>query len=1223
MPFGITDNSLGARFWITNDQVTLQAMLNGVDLGGTAEIAEELIANAKLPASIAGDEVLTSLAQGTESARLKSSICGAKLVGSALVDGQNVNPVLDLGVDSVTARLGIDKDRFAKALALINRRYLPESGRPSGELRDEELAAAKTAFAKTVLSDDFMKRSVASQARLGISGMRALMNASLGMMKLIREGVVEAGSDTTDFIAGEVIDVDKPGDMLKLATKTANKVYEEFVDEAKLKGLLLGLPPATAENADRYEDLAQTIHEVVSLRKDMAKGLQSVYDLGDGSVGAVKKNLKALRNALCSFRYDFDRLRGQKMGQMEALRRYWSNGRMSDFKSVTHAQYDLLKEKEARLNSLLTRLGGDQAPRFTGVDRSAESACDLTHEVNNHIRYCLCGAGSKQERFAAEVHEMFDGMVAAGGRKTIGFEIGLDYRFGLKVHGAEVDAKVGAKFKHTAEIAVKAGGGEVTVTYYNGGGGEASAKAALGHSASDWNQSSDKAGKTAVSGGVDASAEAGGGKGRTVTYRSLDDFIADVKDGNALTKESAASQLFFAGKVLQGLRAVGRGMKNFATWMGFRIHKSHVDSAAFRTVLRQKGVLSDVDRLLKAPSALHAVKTSEKTYALLGGNAGIHGEISLDVLRGFGANPVTGTEVAKESSVVSGEGGVKVDYQRQVHVAGTSYRAKIDTLRLQGDNYLDEQVQDVRRDREDWDVGEEGTVAVRAGKLERKLRELEESVEERKLDEEQWREVCAKVRLLTLQYVKLEHSIQAEIRRLERADVPDAAKIAEAREQLANLQGFLEGRLMNPNMAIPEDVFTAELLDKTGTLSASTGRFEVDFSVGYNALTGLMSDLAVDNTKALQGAKLNSFGKNMASDMIGASVGGAMGNLGFQNKVSGSVTVEEPHVSANEHRPWKKGKVVTIGLDFDVNMPVNMIVNVIADKYIASKTGDTTRTKAEIVAETMATLLGTVGITGVMGSLAKMYGHLTFVQALELAGQGKENKVLDFLGAPFKEMLLGPQSTGLEIGMKYDFTKRLNFRFEGGRLACFSIADTQSSEMTLGARFAGFGAHFKTMGSEEKITHSIYRHPSFATMLGKAEEFVHGGTREGLKHFLTHNKIGALRLFEACLDREQNDESVLAASSKIDGTPRTHANYREDQAAIRETLDFMREHLEEISRDAENRAFASRAVRLMSELDYALGLMEAEFPTEAAKIDAFANLVTVLVQGYDLVREVP
>lgn len=1180
----IADGSLGSQYWITTDLSRLSELYEtGVESDRPVDAAGESVEPEK--GVIGDDSVLTSLANGSESDKFKNVFGQAKTLAPLMAEeGQPWQALLAVAAGQMAALSDSESiEGLVAKTVRLSRHYIPEKLAKGGAWKGGENELAQRALVHVLLSKEFSERARGGD-KIDRAGMLALVNATIGVMKMACEGKVDL-EQPSDCMFGEVADLSKPADVLRLAVKTAQSAREKFVDESGLEDLVRNATAQLGDSLDPFADvdglrseLQDQIDSLIRLRKEASQCLDLTFDLKDASVGEIEKNLGEARNAMRAFRYDLDCATGKKMGFMERLRR-----KLDDRFSRTTGNrmppghYAKILDCESKIMGILRRHGVD-VPSVTGcfhgVKDLAELATNMTHATNNHIRYYFSGAETRREKFAKQAHEMFDPLVAKGGSRTVSFEVGLDVRAGFKAgEVVELDAGGGAKYVHTAKVSVSPGGGEVTVTYYDGAAVEGSVKGQVGTGKWD-GKNTDKA---KVGANFNGKSEVGGGKGRTVTYPSLDAFIADCNGENSLVDVGPKHSFLCLGKLYQGCRALLRRGRDLLAKLGFVIHKSVVDSRSYRAMLQRNGVMRKVDSILSnAPR--HFQRTSEKIYGVFKAGGEVGGGMNVNLFRGI--DEESGMEKSASALDLSGSLGCSGECQFNVH--GLEMRARIDTLRMESDDMLEYRLDEAAEHPDTADLvegfrkdGED------LSKLAERLVDLENEATDCDDDRVKWQRICRRLEALTVRYVQLE-------RRLE--DSKDVKRLESAR-------AFFSERLLNPQMDIPEDLFWEMLVDVTSQMRTGKSIHKANFKLDYNVGTEFVADVAKSSPSSLQsdkpGVGLN-YRQQVGQGAISNAVTSVMESVGAKGSVELAVTVEQPN--GRDVRPWKNGKTVVFDVKLAPNLPVRALVRHVASKYVDSLTDEEKQSKdnESLMVETMAEILASMGLT-------------TTLEALMADRTDPTRRALVAQVEKEEESPIDP-----DIDIASSSVQTIQFRFEHGRLACRSILTEEGSESTLGARFKagpiGIGLHMKTGYSQSQIERSVYVNPHFDTLLGRTAEFLRGGTRSQLALFLAHNKVGTLKAFD---DSTPTGRGVLG---RIIGAEKMLNRIVNGQ---------------DVSVVAQNdkahakRSIVDRAERIQTMLEEAKDVFSGcdNGATDGEKLKALEDLLVALVRAYDIAKE--
>lgn len=1230
----ISDLTLGSRLWVTDNLVALQDVFEEAEsIASSSDAPLATFEGRTLPAVISGDSVLTSLAAGPDSAKLKGVFAGAKLLGKLIDRDNDAKLMFERYADEVAGRLKIDRDGFAKTIARMNRALTDADSDLA--LTDDEIAVAKNALDKILGTAEMDRRS--AQGELSKQGRLGLANAALGVIKLMRDGVIGEHS-TTELFDNEIYDITKPADMLKLSSRTARTARDIFVDRTTLTTLGNTL---VAEVMDKLEgdaldsvtakitQLKEKINELIHKRERLSKILDFEPDFGDGSESAIKKGLQAAKNAMRAFRYDLDQVTGRSMTMMERFRRMINNWQSRNGGgTVTTADYRDLVRTEDEINTLvdeLSRSCGIPVAERMSVRRSSETsreACNLTHATNNQIRYYQSGiAAEKEEAIATITNDLAD-IAANGGSKRVSFGVGLDAKFAIKVtDAAQINAHADLKYERTASVSVKAGGGPITVTYYDGAAAGVDGKATVGKWGSTKNVGD-------VSGGLSVGAKAGGsiGKGQKVVYASLKDFAEDVwgKRGESIARQNSIKQPFCLGKICQGIRALGHGICNLVTALGFRIHHTKVDTAAFRAQVRSSGAIAKTDQILAAPLRDRVIRKSDKSYTVGSVSAGGEVKVKLDVVRKF-SDSITkpGKKEADKSELFSASAGLSYRGERTFGATGFSYRSRLDSLRLQSRDFLLNKAERLK----DVFPGLRLTGTTRREQfksLDEKLTELEDSAALQEAnDTDAWERTAQKYVFLTVQYALIEEELTSRLAALHDEDEEgNAAQIAEVKEELDAAVTFFEKRLTSPNLSMPEDVFNEMLVEKFNESHGTTVTHKVEFKAGYSALTEALGDLASDQVPGK--GFLTNLGKTAASEPIKT-----IGNeLMLSNEITGSVKTEKP-TSTTDICPWKNKRSTDVSIKLSPNLPMKAIVEAVARKIIDSHLDDPEPVEAKkmLIETAVGDAIGMMFGIGV-GTLLKTYARHTVEDVITQMVNGEApDAVKSFFGAPIMESLTGEvQYTGIVPGFDMNSSKEFVFHFDELRLTSVTLQSNDSTTSKIGfhvqvAPGFGLGAVMSNGVDRQTIERSVYAHPPFDSLLARTEDFLVSGDRQAFKDFLAHNSHGALRMVR-----------LYAKNPADPGIEFDNKNDREDAVALRERYDFVHRRikkiLEEGSAAGHPERLVDRAKGVLVQLERSAEKMRAATAeggdmTDAKRLKALEGHLNALVKGFLLLKEMP
>ena len=100
----ISDLTLGSRLWVTDNLVALQDVFEEAEsIASSSDAPLATFEGRTLPAVISGDSVLTSLAAGPDSAKLKGVFAGAKLLGKLIDRDNDAKLMCRLAINDIVA----------------------------------------------------------------------------------------------------------------------------------------------------------------------------------------------------------------------------------------------------------------------------------------------------------------------------------------------------------------------------------------------------------------------------------------------------------------------------------------------------------------------------------------------------------------------------------------------------------------------------------------------------------------------------------------------------------------------------------------------------------------------------------------------------------------------------------------------------------------------------------------------------------------------------------------------------------------------------------------------------------------------------------------------------------------------------------------------------------------------------------------------------------------
>ena len=1106
-----------------------------------------------------------------------------------------------------TARdLGLDFERLTNDLAKVYCQR--EKLVPDENGRNDILDKAKGVLTALLSSEEIRMRAL-EHRELSRAGVLALLNAGLGCLKLIADG--QATNDSIfELVRGDVYDITKPADVLKLTVKMAQKARETFIDAAQVNSLAqtaikkiqdsTTIPDAMKETLkDRLEDAAK---RVIAEREKLCKSLDVSFSLGDGSQKALEKQLKDVRERLRAFRYDLDRLEGTKMDFMERQRRRLDNiGRSQP--TLTRASFKDAEAAEQTFNFLLKReyqdIGGAERANVPQLDAVLDNAhlkatTHITHLANNRVRYYFSGKEQKLEAFRQQAHKVLDPLVENGGSRTLQFEVGADAKFRANVGFAKADCKVGANYQYTAEVSIDPHTHEVTVTRKHGGqvAAEANAKLGLndGDLAKDWDEDARSAPKV-IGGSVGAKASAGLSHVQTVKYRSVDDFIASLGGESSLVTRTPYGTMACLGKICGFFKMLGRGVMAGLTKTGFRISKSREDNAAYVAEMHKMELMRTVDTLVS--HRINGVRTQDGTAWNAGGSVSVNGSFnvgSFDDTEDV-ENPDTGVKEERVKKDVTFEAGASlgVSYNRTFARTATDYRTHLDTARSHSEEWLKNHVggwYDALHP-ENGETREQ--TALRA--IETDLQKTEDALARLggKATLAQWKAFALKMGSLALQLAYVEKRAGADF---------DTS--------------FFADRLVNPRVSIPDDIYDTLMQDVSNVSHTGTHQTTVEFSVNWSVGLGDWLDNASDaagektagfaDKHGIVTGTANDILKDGVSDTLSHGIGDAIGTvLPTACTVKGTYTYTKP-ADQTSVCAWSNGSSHTWSIALTPGLTTRALVEFLAVKYADAHAEENTDSSVKKVAKESfedwtGSIKESIGIASLENVWDKTMGELA--------------KDSPKLAALLKAPLTGA-GTGLDASVDTDYYKRMSFTVSGGRLVEISVDDYTKVGSQIGVRVGNpnvsIGLHMKETLTTVDADRAVLVRPSLNGLMGKAEAFLRQGDRAGFTGMLAHNAPGALRLWRALSDNLGAEPSPgLVADRKV------------ALESLNEALTILRHVPARVDAETADRALELQE-RLVNAYETLKGVPDDE-EHQTQKIDALSDFVLTMTECFTFARE--
>ena len=1187
---GISDQNLFSRFWVSTD---FNAVSRDYQTATGNHLSE--IGGAPLSAPVeftAGkDAALNLLVQKGGDSRYRNILGRAKAFADKAADMNAAN--------GVAIDLEISLDALAEDLAKMEKlRHNPRL--LTVDVDDDEIAAAKTVLSTLLLSEECTARC-ASGKPLSKAGVLALLNAGLGCLKLIEDGVATPES-LFELMKGEVYDLTNPADVLKLSVQTARKAREIFIDadgvhatakaakdfeRAKLESLGAD-KDAIARELAKIDDLAE---DVIAARARVVKMLDIDFNVGDGSKKTIEKAIDEIRERMRAFRYDCDKLVMEGVeakpmnGRGEKLRRFFDNLRGSKDHRLDVSELRNAQRKESAFIDFLERndIGDVENPvrLRPSVNRPLlDTVTSVTHFANNRIRYYFSGKEQKLAAFREKAHEILGNTFENGGDRDVRFGVSVKVKAGLGTHyGAEVAAEGAVTGFRSAHVHVEPGGGEITVTYSVGGEVSAGASAAVGHSGGEkteeWASVGEGERVWGAEAGVNASASVK--HNRIVKYRSAEDFIADLSGSSDLVNATVYNRTACLGKIWQAVKGVGRLFNRFATWVGLRIAKSREDNAAYRATLRDLGIIRKTDSLFAHKESVVRTMTGKSDTFSVGAGASISAS--------FGSGKSEeGSETVDKVNLF--EGGAKIggNYSYEGRVKKDFFRTAVETTRLQSNEWL--------RDRAGgWFAkyaGEENPLKAAFENLEEEYTEIDRLAGEysKRGNDYQWRELGRRLRSLVERTVFLERGLGGAV----------------SAEQRAVLAVFAE-KLLGSDFKFPNDELNDAMIEKTETSTNGRHTVSVDLHAEWDFFGGIVEDRLGEINADRGVGNIGSVDTHFVNELRSALTPVA-------SDVTINYTYSKP-AALNDVRPWHNGAAHTFTIGMAPGLTSRGLCELIARKVVDKMTDGVEKKSAEVIAEEVfgdfwGAMQESAGI-----NLAK---DVAEIPLKELAKSHPE--VADFLG----KSVFGHDGAGLDFGSDTAYAKSVSFTWAGGRLLAMSISETTSVAGSLGFTIpiipgvVSIGAGMSDKLTIVDIDRHALRRPAAGSLLSASENFLRSGDREGFRLFLTHNKPGVLRFLKAA-------QSAKNPPAGDDYFAADHKSFRALYDELDSKLGDLADTLISDNPDFADRinAVLQRLRSLGKELENAD--LSSAAKTDEEKIDLALRLVEAMADGYTAIAE--
>jgi len=1134
----VTDAVLGSRFWLVNDFAPLGEVQNAG-------------AQPNAPVNVKHDAAVFSFVANEGDEMVRSAINRAEMFAAQHTLADNAEEVELVRSNEVAqVLLPNNKDTFIDEAAQL---YTDKG------LEGNALQLCTKAFEKLMLTEEFSSRAEAGGA-LGEKGKAALMNAVLGLAKMLSKGAISE-SAVVELANGRFYDASNATDLLRLAADSAKKVRETFVGKAKFDAVIAACEAALAGAQDLDEarrdelegmlaQLRNKKEEAIAARRNAVSFIKTNYLFTDPT-GAVKsdakfqsKQLDQIRDSLRAFRYNADQRRGYKNGFMEGVRRYFDNwksniankdnllsadayrtlqGNDDNFNEVARAFFQMLRPAD----------NPDDLFAAVAVNDSAADATRLSHLTNDRIRYHYSGIEQREKKSAAELRNGLAG-IESGGSRTVTLSAGFDVLIGIDADWAKLNAKAGADINFTAAVNVNDKDGRVDVTYSIGGGLHGGATAQIGGDP-DSEKDEDK-----VAGlGVKAEAGLRGSRTSSVTktYANIDEFVRTLGPHSRLVNHRVREYIYTFGKDV--VKGIGHGVMLGLTKLGFRISRSNMDQVDYSAKLRDENVFGQTAGILLRRRNTEIL--SKKKSVTWSGGAYAQGEGGVYFLKGEGKDSALATD--KKLG-----GGISYDYSRTWLNENKRYSSFAKSLAKCSANYLEGRL-NVEIDRAGQGDAEY-TQAVRnlvtnartGTALAEALTGLSSLIDRFEADStalekgetDQWRIQARRARVLAV-------AVALMARRAENFDRTRAAAAA-SRE-------YLLQRLANPVVEFPEDIFLEELNDAFDMSKPVKSRHVTRFTFTYDLFQSGSEDLlakGVEKTGVGNVGFVNDIATSAPGSATLESLQGDVADFGremagLNGKVELLLIKENNLATVPDKRPWENANTFAIEARIPDALPLRLLIELIVRNVVKRAAGTEEINESQLRTELKDAFLDTMKTTGekaLVDGGAKLLGE----------GVGKLAEIFPAFGK-----LLGALTV---IGPKYDSTddtfKTLRFNFVGGRFSNFSLSEDYEYKAKFSLKPLPFLDFSFGMSSDTKnLDYLVYTKPPLVAMLGVAANYNDTGNQEAFTTFLTRNQKGVARVMRAASDLAPNE----------DDDPR----WRADRDAIRASFLEVRNLLTNVS----------------------------------------------------------
>lgn len=1081
MPVPGLDNSLsqlGTRFWITTDTEALQTAYDELKVKDLSILDRTGFDEIKT-----SDRHLFSYAQSGVTDKFGDVFGRAKAFASR-IDLGSLNHNAEL-----LDRLGGLED-LAKDIARLDLIHQQQESGFKGENLHRDLSSIDKMLKIMLATSDFQDVVASALSEADLKAVRlSLFNATLGALKLVREGKATEDS-ILELAKGEIYDISKAADVYKLSVLSAQRAREIFVQKDELQYLArshMGTP-----NASRIADLC---NRIVMAREYRSRILDIPYKPVEGDAKSLEASIKDVRRHMRAFRYDLDRLTGNVKGGMEGVRRWFDDlGGLKEDRNLSIDNFAEERRLVEELNSLLPE--EERVQSCVSKDCCATlRATNLTHTANNEIRYYFSGKERSLDAFAEKAHKMLD-EIPNGGEKTVRFSLGASV--GVNAGGAK--ASVGGKYTHTARI--ERVDGEIKVTYLDEGALEANASVGFGTNDGDgFGANGPAEGTVTVGGGVAGKASASAGRKRTVTYRSVSDFIADLRGGSDLIDQGHRSVRNCLGHIWKGIRKIGSLFLDLGVAFGFREHHSRMDQRQYMAQIRNDGVVRKMDEMFLNNGL--SVKTSVSKAVVVSSSAGVDASLNIGLSKGPEEGD-DGSEMVSTYGLFGAGAGGSLSVSGDFKVNSTSYRPFSDSIA----NHRRAWLLDVLGGSTAYTAPKtfnDSKILLKA--IETRMRSLEAQIEAVRVDgglipddsldvfASAWKKLAAEAELLR----------RDAFAALEREEVPtDDARY----EELENIVGQIRSHLDRPNVGMTDEQYTNRFLETMFTSSNGSTTFAAEGHANIDVLDGL-TDIASD------AVGLGDVGPGgVVEGIVSTGVTGikdTINPLSQSGSYKVSTTVKD-HV--DDPRPWANDTVKEIRIGIGTNTSSRALARMLADVYLKDgSVGDRPDLWDAFVDDLEFNLK-----TAMMDAVGEV--------GQEIAGKG----LLAFFGKDPGKLFNSKNEVNGDLA--------LTFRFEGGRLTSIAESDTLTSTGSLGLKVNVGGVEIGlkstssvslTVVSRKKLVNA-----SLDKTLGLADTAIRAGSGvPTFKNTVAANSQSIFRIMRAvqCKGDVSDPKAVAAAEN--------------------------------------------------------------------------------------------